>query len=164
MTIIYESKTGFTEKYAKMLAKITGLKAYNIKDFNSVKKGSDVVFLGWISAGRVKGLKKALKNFNVKAVCASGTGRGPEPNSATFVKNNNIEGKEFFYLRGGNKPIREIKGFDKVILSMFLKMLKSKKDKTDDIIEAINNIESGVDYVKEENLAEVVKWVNKQIK
>jgi len=38
MIIVYESKTGFTKKYADMLAEKTKLKAYRVKNFRSLLK------------------------------------------------------------------------------------------------------------------------------
>ena len=48
---------------------------------------------------------------------------------------------------------------DKIMLSMFLKMLKARKDKDEGIEEAIHTIEDGFDGVKEENLKPVLEWL-----
>lgn len=159
MVIVYESKTGFTQKYADMLAKETGLKAFSTTQLNEVQDGTDIVFLGWVSAGKIKGIKKVLNRFNVKAVCASGLAKKPEPNIEALIKTNACEGKQFYYLRGGCKPLKKIEGFDKLLLSAFLKMLKGKKDKAPELIETINDMENGADYVDFKNLAPVVEWV-----
>lgn len=58
-------------------------------------------------------------------------------------------------------PLKELQGMDKILLSMFLKMLKSRKDKDAKIEEAISNIENGFDGVREENLEPVLQWVSK---
>jgi flavodoxin len=44
MIIVYESKTGFTKKYADMLAAKTGLKAYSIKEFAITGLDDEIVF------------------------------------------------------------------------------------------------------------------------
>ena len=36
MIIVYESKTGFTKKYADMLAKETQMKAYRVKELPKI--------------------------------------------------------------------------------------------------------------------------------
>lgn len=46
------------------------------------------------------------------------------------------------------------------MLSMFLKMLKGRKDKDEKLEEAISIIENGFDGVKEENLEPVMEWLN----
>lgn len=44
--------------------------------------------------------------------------------------------------------------------SMFIKMLKSRKDKDEKTNESISIIENGFDGVNEENLAPVLEWLN----
>lgn len=159
MIIVYESKTGFTKRYADMLAEKTGLKAYRVGELTAAMKDEEIIFLGWMKVGKVQGLKKLKKN-NVKAVCASGTARAAEPDEETIIARNNIKGIPLFYLRGGCLPLRDLKGMDKIMMSMFLKMLKGRKDKDEKIEESIKNIEYGFDGVREENLEPVLKWMN----
>ena len=159
MVIVYESKTGFTKKYAHMLAEKTGLKVFYVKELSKVSKEEEITFLGWMKVGKIQGLKK-LGKYNVKAVCGSGTGRTAEPNTETVIERNKIQGIPFFYLRGGCFPLKELKGMDKIMLSMFLKMLKKRKDKDERMEEAISIIENGFNGVKEENLQPVLEWLN----
>lgn len=159
MIIVYESKTGFTKKYADMLAEKTGLKAYRVKELPADMKDEEIIFLGWMKAGMVQGLKK-LKNSNIKAVCASGTARTAEPDIETIAARNGIKGIPFFYLRGGCLPLKDLKGMDKIMLTLFMKMLKNRKDKDEELEESISNIEYGFDGVREENLEPVLQWLN----
>lgn len=159
MVIVYESKTGFTKRYAEMLAEKTRMKVFWVKEISKVNQDEEIIFLGWMKAGKIQGLDK-LRKHNVKVVCASGTGRTAEPNVETVIARNKIEGIPFFYLRGGCFPLKKIKGMDKIMLSMFLKMLKSRKDKDEKLEEAISIIENGFDGVKEENLTPVLEWLN----
>ena len=101
-----------------------------------------------------------MKNHNVIAVCASGTARKVEPDDETVITRNGIKGIPFFYLRGGCKPLKELKGMDKLMMSMFLKMLKGRKDKDEELEESIKNIEYGYNGVKEENLEPVIQWLS----
>ena len=159
MLIVYESKTGFTKRYAYMLAEKTRLKVLRVKELSKVNQDEEIIFLGWIKAGKIQGIDK-LRKYNVKAVCGSGTGRTAEPNTEAVTEKNKIKGIPFFYLRGGCFPLKELKGMDKIMMSMFLKMLKSRKDKDEKLKEAIANIENGFDGVKEENLEPVLEWLN----
>lgn len=159
MVIVYESKTGFTKKYAHMLAEKTGLKVFSVKELSKVSQDEEIVFLGWMKVGKIQGRNK-LRKYNVKAVCGSGTGRTAEPNTETVIARNKIQSIPFFYLRGGCFPLKELKGMDKIMLSMFLKMLKNRKDKDERVEEAISIIENGFDGVKEENLQPVLEWLN----
>ncbi len=159
MIIVYESKTGFTKRYAEMLAEKTGLKVFRVKELSKVNQDEEIIFLGWMKVGKIQGFDK-LRKYKVIAICGSGTGRNAEPNIETVIARNKIEGIPLFYLRGGCFPLKEIKGIDKIMLSMFLKMLKSQKDKDEKLEEAISIIENGFDGVKEENLKLVLEWLN----
>lgn len=159
MIIVYESKTGFTKKYADMLAAKTKLNVFRVNEISKIGKDEGIIFLGWMKAGKIQGLNKVRK-FDVKAVCGSGTGRTAEPNTETVIARNEIESIPFFYLRGGCFPIKKLKGMDKILMSMFLKMLKSRKDRDEKLEESIDIIENGFDGVKEENLAPVLEWLN----
>ena len=48
MVIVYESKTGFTKRYANMLATKTGLKVFPIKEYLKVNQDEEIIFLGWM--------------------------------------------------------------------------------------------------------------------
>lgn len=157
MIIVYESKTGHTMRYADILSEKTGLQAYSTDEFIKSGAKDDIIFLGWMKAGAIQGLKK-LSGYSVKAVCGSGTGRNAEPDEATVIERNNIAGTQFFYIRGGCKPLKEQKGMDKLMLAMFVKMLK-KREQDEKTIEAISIIENGYDGVKEENLLPVLEWL-----
>lgn len=157
MVIVFESKTGFTKKYANMLAAKTGQKVFHAKELSKVHQEEEIIFLGWMKAGKIQGLNKARK-YNVKAVCGSGTGRTADPDNETVIARNKIEGVPFFYMRGGCFPIGELKGTDKFLMSIFVKMFKSRKDGKND--EAIFNITNGFGGVKEENLEPVLEWMN----
>lgn len=159
MLIVYESKTGFTKKYAQMLASKTGLKAIHLPKLTKEEQNQKIIFLGWIKAGRIQGLSK-IKKENLIAVCASGTAQSAEPSEEALKKNNKVEGVPFFYLIGGCLPINELKGTNKFLMRMFVKMLKLKKDKTQSIIEGINRIENGFNGVKEENLTPLINFLN----
>jgi len=158
MIIVYESKTGFTKRYADMLAEKTGLKAYRTNEIPEDVKDEEMIFLGWMKAGRIQGLNKVRKN-RLAAVCATGTARNVEPSEEAVIERNRINGIPFFYFRGGCLPLRELKGMDRFMLSIFLKMLKSSREKDEQREEYISIIENGFDGVREENLEPVLKWL-----
>ena len=74
--IIYTTNTGSTGQYAKLLAQETGLPAYSLVEAKKrVFAGAEVVYLGWIMAGSVKGCVSAAKRYQVCAVCGVGMGQ-----------------------------------------------------------------------------------------
>jgi len=158
MLIVYESRTGFTKRYADMLAEKTGLKAYRTNELPETAKGEEIIFLGWMRAGIIQGLDM-LRTYNVIAVCASGIGHAPEPSAEEVISMNKIQGMPFFYLRGGCLPLKEQKGLYRIMLSFFVKMLKSGKVKTENPEESASIIENGFDGVREENLEPLLQWL-----
>ena len=75
-TIIYTTNTGSTECYARLLAQKTGLPVYSLAEAKKrVFAGAEVIYLGWIMAGSVKGYAEAAKRYQVRAVCGVGMGQ-----------------------------------------------------------------------------------------
>ena len=71
--IIYTTNTGSTERYARLLAQETGLPAYSSAQAKkAVPANGEVIYLGWIMAGSVKGYAAAAKRYQVRAVCSVG--------------------------------------------------------------------------------------------
>ena len=74
--IIYTTNTGSTEHYAKLLAHETGLPVYSLAEAKkTVFVGAEVIYLGWIMAGSVKGYAAAAGRYKVRAVCGIGMGQ-----------------------------------------------------------------------------------------
>lgn len=70
--IIYKSKTGYTERYAKMLSEELNIPCYSYMDAK-VSENDDVIFLSYIYASKIMGLSKILKKYKVKVVIAVGS-------------------------------------------------------------------------------------------
>ena len=162
MIIVYASKTGFTKKYAAMLSEKLGLTMMDVKELSKVSKESEVLYLGWMKVGKVQGLRK-MKGYKVVAICGSGTGRSAEPSEEEVKRRNGLENIPFFYLRGGCRPLRDLKGMDKVMLSMFVKAMRKNTVKDERQKEAVEIIVHGFDGVNEENLIPVLEWAEKRI-
>ncbi len=57
--IIYTSNTGSTAEYAQLLGKELNLPVHNLQQAKSmVPAGSEIIYLGWIMAGGIKGYKE----------------------------------------------------------------------------------------------------------
>jgi len=134
------------------------LKSYSTKEVLRRDTKEDIIFMGWMKVGKVQGLNK-IRDYKIKAVCGSGTGRTAEPDEETVITRNKLENTPFFYLRGGCYPLKTLRGFDRIMMSMFVSMLKKRDDKDERLIEAIEIIENGFDGVKEENLVTLVEWM-----
>ena len=97
--IIYESNTGYTAKYATLLSEKTGLPCIPAKEAKEYK-GKEVVFLGWLMAGSIRGIKPALKKFRVAAVGAVGMATY-DAGYEQQLKARNCKDTPLFYLQGG---------------------------------------------------------------
>ena len=66
----------YAPKEVAALAQKTGLPAYSLAEAKKrVLAGAEVIYLGWIMAGSVKGYAEAAKRYQVRAVCGVGMGR-----------------------------------------------------------------------------------------
>ncbi len=59
-------------------------------------------------------------------------------------------------------PLKKLKGMDKIMMAMFVKMLKRRKNPDEKTMESITIIENGFDGVKEESLNPVLDWISKR--
>ena len=148
--IIYKSKTGHTEKYAKMLSKELNIPCYSYKDAK-VSEKDEVIFLSYIYASKIMGLSKILKKYNVKVVIAVGALAYSKDYLNTLKDANNIK-LPFFYLRGGI-DYSKLNFFFRNFLSIIGKGI-AKDDK-----ELLNLFKNGGDFVNKDNLKEVLNYL-----
>lgn len=101
--IIYCSKTGFTQRYAEMIAKETNLEVKNLKEALKLNLlvYDEVIFGGSLFAGTINGYSKIIKK-PVKSLIVFAVGMTPmsEDYEKKVAGDNKIEGP-FFYFQGG---------------------------------------------------------------
>ena len=74
--VVYTSNTGSTEHYAKLLGHELRVSVYSTEEAgNKLPTGTEIIYLGWIMAGGIKGYKKAAKLYKVRAICGIGMGQ-----------------------------------------------------------------------------------------
>lgn len=153
--IIYESNTGFTERYARILAEKLGKPAYSAKEAASkLAKGAEVIYLGWVMANQVCGLKKAARRWNVKAAGAVGLNPFSEANNNILIEKNKPD-FPLFYLQGGLDHSK-LKGLKKKLILMIRDNLaRENKPENSDVIKVLSD---GGDFVSEENLTALLAF------
>jgi len=163
--IVYTSNTGHTEKYARLLAGRTGLKAYDLKEAKkSLPRDSSVIYMGWLMAGNVQGYKDAAKLFRVQALCAVGMARGD--GQLTDIRKNHPDTASMpvFCLQGGFE-MDKLHGIYKMMMKTMAgtvgKKLSAKPDRTEEEEEMLKLFLEGGDLVAEEDLDPVSEWFNK---
>ena len=148
--IIYKSKTGHTERYARMLSKELHIPCYSYKDAK-VSENDEIIFLSYIYASKIMGLSKILKKYKVKVIIAVGALAYSKDYLNTLKDTNNIK-LPFFYLRGG---------IDYSKLNFFFRKFLPVigKDIAKDDKELLNLFKNGGDFVNKDNLKEVLNYL-----
>ena len=156
--VLYVWATGFTRRYAQMLAEAAGLPACPARGPGAPAPGAAVVYLGWLCAGRVRRLRRARTRYDVRAVCAVGMSPLEMVPLLRLAKDNGLEGTPLFYLRGGYAP-------DRLTLPWRLMMApmarKVDRERTEDpmALAMKEAFAHGADWVSPEALDPVLDWL-----
>ena len=164
--IIYTTNTGSTERYARLLAQKTGLPAYSLAEAKKqVFAGAEVIYLGWIMAGSVKGYAAAARRYRVRAVCAVGMGRTGTQADSVRKKAAIPAGVPVFTLQG-NFDVKKLHGVYRPMMELMVKTagkgLAEKKDRTPAEDDMLDMMRCGGERVKAENLNAVLNWYHTQ--
>ena len=153
--VIYNSQTGFTKKYAKWIAE--ELKA-DLMEFSKAKKKNldeyeAIVFGGWACAGSVSKLswfKERISKWADKKLVAFCVGGSPmdspliEPAMQRVLTDEERSKVNLFYCPGGMSYER-MSASSRMMMKMYAKILKKKKNKTPDDEAMIKMISSSYD-------------------
>ena len=157
--IVYKSSTGHTLEYAKMLSKKLNIPYYTITEANrKIKNNESIIYLGWICAGRICGISKVRKQYDIKCCC----GVGAYPESEEYRKSlkdaNNIK-SELFYLRGGI-DYNKLKGIKRKVIQLVGKAI-AKENKPEDK-ELIEVFKEGKSFVSEKNIEKILQYIKEE--
>lgn len=164
--VVYNSKTGFTRKYAEWIAQELGCKAISVKQAN-YSDYDIILYGGWLMAGKVAGLDKLKSNQVVRAkkliIYATGmTGMG-DVEAIEKIKNDNLTAAEqkdipFFYFEGGVNY--EKMGFlSKSMLKMVYKSLAKKQDRTVNETNMMKSLSSSTDHSDRAYINPLINYV-----
>ena len=162
--IVYTSNTGFTKEYAEMLENKLSLPVYELDEAKKeLKKGTEIIYMGWLFASSVKGYKTAARRFNIKAVCGVGladTGSLLNEVRKAISLPDNIH---LFTIQGGIR-LSKLRGINKSMIKMLTRVFVNKKNPTDDDKRMIELLTTEASYVNEDNLSAFLNWYesNKQ--
>lgn len=168
--IIYNSKTGFTKRYAEWIAEETGADCLEL----SVAKRKDlsvyetIIFGGWACAGGISKIGWFKSNIDkwadkkLIAFCVGGSPiDSPEIEMALERNFNESERKKVktFYCPGGFN-YEKMSVPSKLMMKMFVKTLKAKKDKTEEEQIMIKMISSSYDISDKKYIEPIIKYIN----
>lgn len=157
--IVYTSATGFTAQYAVLLEEETGLPALSLEEAaGQLERGAEVVYLGWLCAGSIKGLSRAAKRFTVRAICAVGMTPPDPAYTAKLARPDGLRETPLFYLRGGYAPAR-LRGIYRPMMALMgwtVNRAAARDGDKDGMAEAFSR---GGNWVDPKSLAPVVNWI-----
>ena len=167
--VIYNSQTGFTKRYAQWIAEAVNGKCVEIKDAKKEDLNifDTIVFGGWAMAGsitKIKWFKKNIENLKDKKLLAFCVGASPieNPEIDEFLKKTSseegLENVKVFYCPGG-LDYEKMSVTSKAMMKMFVKMLNSKKDKTENDLRQIKMISSSYDISDKKHVAPIVDYI-----
>lgn len=153
--IIYTSQTGFTKRYAQWIAEAADADLFELSDAKKKKLSTyeAIVFGGWACAGSISKLswfKSNMDKWTDKKLIVFCVGGSPAdtPDIEAAVKKNFTEAElkrvDVFYCPGGFN-YEKMSLPSKLMMKMFVKALKAKKDKTEAEKEMIKYISSSYD-------------------
>lgn len=161
--ILYESGTGFTAQYATWIAEelqcesmaLKGVKSVNLADYDQV------IFGGWMCAGKVMGYDKFVK-LDVKNAVLFAVGMAPSvPEvSEKIIKENGFDAERFFYFEGGYRP-EKVNFIMRTMMKMLKKSIEKKVEKTEEDLYIIKTF-NGADNAKKEAIIPLVEYCTKQ--
>lgn len=164
--IIYTTNTGSTERYARLLAGQTGLPAYSLAEARkTVPAGAEIIYLGWIMAGAVKGYAEAAKRYRVRAVCGVGMGKtGTQTDSVR--KKTAVPAQIPVFTLQGNFDVKKLHGIYRPMMEIMVKTagrsLAEKSGRTPEEDDMLDMMLRGGERVRAENLSTVLDWYNER--
>ena len=169
--VIYNSQTGFTKRYAEWIAEATGADCLEL----SIAKKKDltayeaIIYGGWAHAGSISKIgwfKGNIDKWADKKLIVFCVGGGPidNPEIETALKQNFNESEQkrvnTFYCPGGfNYEKMSIPS--KLMMKMFVKTLKAKKDKTEEEQAMIKMITSSYDISDKKYIEPILQYLKK---
>lgn len=143
--VTYNSKTGFTKKYAEWIAEDLGCEVIPASELKNISEYDVIVHGGWIMGGMINGLEQ-LRKLSPKKIVAFGVGFTKTENYIETVKEtNHIEEMPTFYYVGGMNP-KKLNFFMRFIVKMATKSTPIFEDYSDR-----NAIKPLVAYVRSMN-------------
>lgn len=163
--ILYTSNTGYTRQYAQMLGGKLGLPVYPLQEaFSELPRGSSVIYLGWLMAGKVQGYAQAAKRYRIGAVC--GVGMGATGSQIQDLRRANAlpDSLPVFTMQGGF-DMNRLRGIYKFMMTVMAKTagkgLADKTDRTPEEDAMLELLLHGGSRVSEDNLKSVLEWYRK---
>lgn len=166
MVVLYQSDTGFTREYAQMLAKAEKLKCFEQGVGVQPEAGAEVLYMGPLMAGHIRGLDQAMKHFAVQGVCGVGMSPPGEGVLNTLRRANYTGEAALFYLQGGWAP-EKVGWLKRRMVGMVTRSIRrglqeKGSRRTPEEERALRFLIRGGSYVAYENLTPIQTWLRER--
>lgn len=143
--VVYQSKTGFTQKYATWIAQAFSCEAKELNHVSSaeIAECDTVIFGGWIMGGNISGLNK-ICSMKTKQLVVFAVGSSPasEEQRNQIKIQNALAETPFFYFQGG-LCFEKLGFFSKMMVKMANNALRKKENKTEQEEELVKLFDAG---------------------
>lgn len=153
--VIYNSQTGFTKRYAEWIAEAAGADCLALAEAKkkNLAEYEAIVFGGWACAGGISKLawfKSNMDKWTDKRLVVFCVGGGPIENPEIMpalkqnFKESELKRVNIFYCPGGF-CYEKMSASSKLMMKMFVKALRAKKNKTEAEQEMVKMISTSYD-------------------
>lgn len=172
--VIYNSQTGFTKRYAQWIAEATGADCFELAEAKKKNMSTyeAIIFGGWACAGGISKLswfKSNIDKWADKKLIAFCVGGSPfdspeiEPALKQNFKESELKKVSVFYCPGGFR-YEKMSAPSKLMMKMFIKTLKAKKNKTEADEEMIKMISSSYDISDKKYIQPILNCLDTEYK
>ena len=168
--VVYQSQTGFTARYALWISQAAETECLALPAAKKVDWAAydTVIFGSWVRAGticRMRWLKRKLAaKWSGRRVIVFCVGASPidNPETAVFIRNlrSELKGAEVFYCPGGFS-YEKMSLPSRLMMKMFLRSLRAKKEKTPEDEAVIHMISSSYDISDQKYIGPILECLNR---
>jgi len=159
--IVYTSKTGNAKRYAEFISKELNLPFYDLKEAKkNLKKNDEIIYVGWLCAGTIKGYVQAFNRYTINNIVAVGM-TVSDGQTISLYKTNKIPSDAYVLNVKGNLYIDKLSFVYKIAMKIMkkvvVKKLGEKEHLTADEQDALDSINNTKDFVDEKSLLPLYK-------
>ena len=160
--IVYTSNTGSAKTYAEMLAAKIGLPVLPLAEAVTVlDAGTEIIYFGWLMAGRVQGLAAAQKRFSVRAVCGVGMTSSSEMEASVRAANR-LSAEMPLFLAQGAYDKTKLSGMYRfamrIVGAMLEKKISAMPERGEEEECILTMLREGGSGIREEKLNGILAW------
>ena len=165
--VLYQSKTGNTEKYAQDIAKRVAADIFPLKRFKT-KKLADydtIVFGGWVKAGKIQGIDEFLSNWNLMKdkdviIFSVGMSMTSKETRAQMIDTNVLYDYHMrYYQFRGSFDFNKLGPIEKFLMKKAVGQIASNPDLNADQAALAGILENPIEFYDQEKVDRVVSVI-----